>query len=106
MVLDTARPRYKENNTTWLGMRGRDAVRKSTPKVDILQVFTIDFSEILLIVNHNSKTDGQNNSGKCGMNLQEKTIHTNSLQRKREITKDNGILLRKSRQKWAYEASI
>ena len=33
MVLDTARPKYKEN-TTWLGMRGRDAVRKSTPKVN------------------------------------------------------------------------
>ena len=27
MVLDTARPKYKEN-TTWLGMRGRDVVRK------------------------------------------------------------------------------
>ena len=27
MVLDTARPKYKEN-TTWLGMRGRDAVKK------------------------------------------------------------------------------
>ena len=36
MVLDTARPRYKEN-TTWLGMRGGDAVRKSTPKVNILK---------------------------------------------------------------------
>ena len=34
MVLDTARPRYKEN-TSWLGMRGRDAVRKSTPEVKI-----------------------------------------------------------------------
>ena len=45
MVLDTARSRYKEN-TTWLGMRGRDAVRMSTPKVNFLQVFTIDFSEI------------------------------------------------------------
>ena len=33
MVLDTARPKYKEN-TTWLGMRGRDAVRNSTLKVD------------------------------------------------------------------------
>ena len=43
MVLDTARPRYKEN-TTWRGMRGRDAVRKPTPKVNIFQVFTIDFS--------------------------------------------------------------
>ena len=29
MVLDTARLRYNEN-TTWLGMRGRDAARKST----------------------------------------------------------------------------
>ena len=35
MVLDTARPRYKED-TAWLGMRGRDAARKSTPKVNIL----------------------------------------------------------------------
>ena len=34
MVLDMARPRYKEN-TTWLGMRGRDAVRKLTLKVNI-----------------------------------------------------------------------
>ena len=34
MVLDTARPKYKKN-TAWLGMRGRDAVRKSTPKVNI-----------------------------------------------------------------------
>ena len=33
-------------------MRGRDAVRKSTP--NIVQVFTIDFSEIQFIVNHNS----------------------------------------------------
>ena len=92
MVLDTARPRYKEN-TTWLGMRGRDAARKSTPKVNILQVFTIDFSEIQFIVNHNSQSDGQNKSAKSGMNLQKKIIHINSLQRKREDTKDTGILL-------------
>ena len=42
MVLDMAKPKYKES-TTWLGMIGRDAARKSTLKVDILQVFTIDF---------------------------------------------------------------
>ena len=59
MVLDMARPKYKEN-TIWPGMRGRDAVRKSTPKVNILQEFTIDFSEIQFIVNHNSQSDGQN----------------------------------------------
>ena len=92
MVLDSARPKNKEN-TTWLGMRGRDAVRKSTPKVNILQVFTIDFSEIQFIVKHNSHSDGENNSAKSGMNLQKKTIHINPLQRKGEDTKDNGILL-------------
>ena len=79
---------YKEN-TTWLGMRGRDAARKLTLKVDILQVFTIDFSEIQFIVNHNSQSDGQNRSAKSGMNLRKK--HTNSLQRNGDDTKDNGI---------------
>ena len=92
MVLDTARPKYKEN-TMWLRMRGRDAVRKSTPKVNILQVFTIDFSEIQFIVNHNLQSDGQNQSAKSGRNLRKKIIHINSLQRKGEDTKDNGILL-------------
>ena len=59
MVLDMARPQYKKS-TILLGMRGRDAARKPTLKVNILQVFTIDFSEIQLIVNHNSESDGQN----------------------------------------------
>ena len=77
MVLVTARPKYKEN-TIWPGMRGRDAVRKSTPKV-----FTIIFSEIQVIVNHKSQSDGRNKSAKSGMNLRKKTIHRNSLQRKR-----------------------
>ena len=92
MVLDTAKPKYKENNK-WPGMRGRDAVRKSTLKVNILKVFTIDFSEIQFIVNLNSQSDGQNQSAKSGTNLRKKTILTNSLQRKGEDTKDNGILL-------------
>ena len=92
MVLNTARPKYKEN-TTWPGMRGRDAVRKSTINVNILQVFAIDFSEIQFIVNHNSQSDGQNKSAKSGMNLRKNTIHIKSLQRKGEDTKDNGILL-------------
>ena len=82
----------KEYHTAW-GMHGRDAVRKSTPKVDILHVFTIDFSEIQLIVNHNAQSDGQNKSAKSGVNLQKKTIHFNSLQRKAEDANDNGILL-------------
>ena len=74
MVLDMARPKNKKS-TTWLGMRGRDAVRKSTLKVNILQVFTFDFSGIQFIVNHNSQSDGQNKSAKSGMNLQKKN-HT------------------------------
>ena len=45
MVLDMARPKYKKG-ATWLGLRGRDAVRKLTLKVNLLKVFTIDFSEI------------------------------------------------------------
>ena len=45
-------------------MRGRDAARKLTLQVNILQVFTIDFSEIQFIVNHNSQSDGQNKSAK------------------------------------------
>ena len=45
MVLDTARPKNKQS-TMWLEMRGRDAARKLTLQVNILQVFTIDFSEI------------------------------------------------------------
>ena len=33
-MLDTARPKYEEN-TTWPGMRGRDAAKESTLKVNI-----------------------------------------------------------------------
>ena len=85
-------------------MRGRDAVRKSTLKVNILQVSTIDFSEIQFIVNHDSQSDGQN---KSWTNLQKKTIHIVSFQRKRGDTKDNGNLtMNKMRQKWANETSI
>ena len=75
MALDMARPKYKES-TTCLGMRGRDAAKELTLKVNILQVFTIHFSEIQFIVNHNSLSDGQNKSAKSGMNLRKKTIHT------------------------------
>ena len=59
------------------------------------QVFTIDFSEIQFIVNHNSRNRMvRTKSTKSGMNLQQqKIIQTNSLQRKRADTRDNGILL-------------
>ena len=39
--------------------RSHGAARKLTLKVDILQVFTIDFSEIQFLVNHNSQSDGR-----------------------------------------------
>ena len=81
------KPKNKKS-TIWPGMRGRDASRKLTLKVDILQVNTIDFSEIQFNVDHNSQSDGQN---KGWTNLQKKTIHIVSLQRNREDTKDNGI---------------
>ena len=92
MVLDMARPKYIKS-TIWLGMRGREAVRKSTPKMNISQVFTIDFSKIQFIVNHNSQSDGQNKGAKRWTNLQKKTIRINSLQRKGEDANDNGISL-------------
>ena len=40
-----AKPKYKES-TIQPGMRGRDAAKELTLKVNLLQVFTIDFSEI------------------------------------------------------------
>ena len=40
----------------------------------------------------NSQSDGQNESAKSGMNLQKKTIHIISLQRKRKDTKDKWYL--------------
>ena len=88
MVLDTAKPKNRKK-TKKPGMRGRDAARKLTLNVDILQVFTIDFSEIQSIVNHNS--DGQNKSAKRWTNLQKKTIRIISLQRNLKDTKDDGI---------------
>ena len=53
MVLDMARPKNKQN-TIWRGMRGRDASRKLILKADIVQVLTIDFSEIQFTVNQNT----------------------------------------------------
>ena len=63
MVLDMAEPKNK-NSTIKPEMRGRDAARKLTLKVENLLVFTIGFSEIQFIVNHNSQSDGQNKSAK------------------------------------------
>ena len=106
MVLDMAQPKNKKS-TIWPGMRGRDAARKLTLKVNILQVFTIDFSEIQFIVNHNSQSDRQHK--KC-KELDElaKEDHTYRLtpEEKRRYQGQWYLTLNKSRQKWAYETSI
>ena len=76
MVLGMEKPKNRKS-TKKPGMRGRDAARKLTLKVDILQVFTIDFSEIQFIVKHNSQSDGQNKSAKRWTNLP-KIVYTAS----------------------------
>ena len=45
-------------------MRGRDATKELTLKVNISKVFTYGFSETMSIVNHNSQSDGQSKSAK------------------------------------------
>ena len=74
-----------------------NAWKRCCKKVDsqgnFLQEFTIDLSEIQFIVNHNSQSDGQKKSAKSVTNLRKKTVHTNSVLRKDEDTKDKGILL-------------
>ena len=91
MVLNTAKPKNRKS-TTEPGMRGRDAAKELTLKVNITKVFTIVFSETTeSIVNHNSQSDGQNNTAKRWTNLQKKIIHVNSFQKNIEDNKDNGI---------------
>ena len=90
MVLDMAKLMYKEN-TTWLGMCGRDAVRKSTLKVNILQVFTIDFS----VRNRMDRTKVQRVGWTC-----KRRPHFSSHSRgKEKVAKDNGILPRTNQAK-------
>ena len=96
MLLDTARPRY-----IWLGMRGRDAVRKLTPKVNILKVFTIDFSEIQFIVKHNSQSDGQNKCAKSGIWTCERRPYIQTHSRgKEKIQRTMISYSEQSREKW------
>ena len=94
MVLDTAKPKYKKS-TIWLGMRGRDVVRKSTR-----EHFTSIHDRIPRDpVYRESRLAVGRSEQKSGMNMRKKTIHINSLQRKDEDTKDNGILLQTTQEK-------
>ena len=61
MVLDTKKLKNRKS-VKKSGMRGRDAAKEFTLKVNIWKVFTSDFSETKSIVNHNSRSDGQRNS--------------------------------------------
>ena len=79
MVLDTAKPKNRKS-TIWPGMRGRDAAKELTLKMNITKVFTIVFSETESTVNRNSQSDGRNKSERR-WNLQKKTIRIISLQR-------------------------
>ena len=97
--------RRTKKSTIWTGMRGRDAARKSTLKLNNLQVFTIDFSEIKSIVNHNSQSDGQNKSAKRWTNLQKKTTYHFTTEELKKIPRTMVSHLEQVRQKWAYATS-
>ena len=80
-VLDTAKLNNKSTIKFWT--RGRDA--------NILLVFTIDFSEIQFIVNHNSQSDRRQKVQRVGWTCERRSYTSYSEQ---------------SKQTWAYEASI
>ena len=67
----------KEYHIAWNAWK--TCCKKVDSQGEHLQVFAIDFSEIQFIVNHNSQSDGQNESAKRWTNLQKKTIHIISL---------------------------
>ena len=77
-----------------------NASKRCCKKVDSqgehFTVFTVDFSEIQFIVNHNLQSDGQHKSAQSGTNLHKKTIHIVSLQRKRKDTMDPFFTLNKA----------
>ena len=104
MVFDTARPKYKQN-TTWLGMCGRNVVRKSTPKVNILQVFMIDFPEIsswwITTRNPMVRTKVQ----RVGWTCKRRPYISIHFRGKEKIQRTMVSYSGQSRQKWAYEAS-
>ena len=104
MVRDTAKPKNRKR-TKKPGMRGRDAARKLTLKVNILQVFTIDFSEIQWIVNHNSQSDGRNKSAKRWTNLQKRPYSFLSPEEFRRHQGQWYLTLILSGKKWANETS-
>ena len=93
MVLGMEKLRHRKS-TLKPGMRGRDAARKSTLKVNILQLITIDFSEIQ-VYRESQLTIGRTEQ-KCnemdGLAKEDHTYHL-SLLKKRKDTKDNGTSL-------------
>ena len=102
MVLEMAKPKNKQS-TIWLGMRGRDVARKLTLKVNILQVFTIDFSEFQFIVNHNRMD--RTNVSRDGRIWKIRPYTSSHSRGKEKIPRTMVSYLEQSMQKWAYETS-
>ena len=105
MVLKMAIPKNRKS-TILPGMRGIDAAKEMTLKGNILQVFTIVFSETKSFVNHKSQLDGQNK--KCiqmaELAKQDHTYHFS----KEELKRYQGqwyLTLNKSGKKRAYATS-
>ena len=106
MVLDMARQKNKQS-TTWPGMRGRDDARKLTLKVIILQVFTIDFSEIQFIVESQLAIGWTEQMCKeWDEHAHEDHTYRLTLEEKKRYQGTMVSYLERSRQKWAYETSI
>ena len=90
MVLVTAKLKNRKS-TIQPGMRGRDAAKELTLKVNISKVFTTVFSETKSIVNRNSKLAGPSKSAWRWTSWHSKITRTVSLKRNSKDTKDNGI---------------
>ena len=103
MMLDMAKPKNKKS-TIWPGMRGRDAARKLTLKVDILQVFTIDSS----VYRERQLAIGWTEQKCKEWDELAKEDHTYRFTPEEKIRYQGQwyLTLNKSGKKWAYETSI
>ena len=95
----------KEYHIAWNAWKR--CCKKVDSQGDILQAFTIDFSEIQFIVNHNSQSDGQNKSAQRWTNSCKRRPYISSHSRGTEkIPRTIYLTLNKSGKKWAYQTWI
>ena len=105
MVIDPVKLKNK-HSTMRSGMRGRDAARELTLKVNILQVPTIGFSESESIVNLNSKLAGPSERWKEMDELEKQKTHVPSLSRGiQKISRTMASHLEQVRQERSYATS-